>query len=185
MLERAATVDENNAVIAQRAGERAIAAGAARAEARSMQSAARVSGLKVGQAASGVDVNTGSAVDVRASTRALGRLDAETEMANAALENYGYRIKAADARESATMNRWRANVARVQAQITASGGGALDAAAGEARTAGYLNAAGSLMSSASSLPFGKWFGGDGGGISNVGGGGYTGSQAMDMFNSAA
>src|SRR5262249_30990864 len=73
MLDRSAEIESQNATIAERAGERAIATGAARAEARSMRTAGRVAAIETGQAASNIDVNTGSAVDVRAGTRSLGR----------------------------------------------------------------------------------------------------------------
>jgi hypothetical protein len=49
---------------------------------------------KATQAASGVDVNSGSAVDVRASTAELGRLDAETILNNADTKALGLRQQA-------------------------------------------------------------------------------------------
>jgi hypothetical protein len=179
-----ATMSENNAIIADRAAERAIAVGAAKAEARSVGTAARLGTIKAGQAASGVDVNTGSAVDVRAGTRAFGKLDAETDMANAALENYGFRVRATDARAQAGLQRHSAAMARYRGQVTAGGGAFLDNAASEARTSGWLNAAGTLAGNASQLPW-KWLGGGSGGdfVGTPGGAAQYGSAGYEGSSS--
>lgn len=155
MLEESnAKMEEQNAVMAEQASERAIAAGSAKAENVGLKTGARVGAIKTAQAAGGVDVNTGSAVDVQAGTRMMGRLDAETVMANAALESYGFRVKANDA-------RYRAEVSRFRGATGLQGASYLDKAGQDARVGGYLNALGSLASSASQLPTG-WLGGGGG-----------------------
>lgn len=58
-----------------------------------------------GIAASGVDVNSGSAVDVQADTRHLGELDALTIRTNAAREAWGYQVQGQDLRRRAEITR--------------------------------------------------------------------------------
>lgn len=174
--ERNAVIAENRAVLAERAGERAGAVGVAKAEAQSQAGAIRNARVKASQAASGVDVNTGSAVDVRAGGQAMNKLDVETDLSNAALERYGYKLAADESRDTATMDRYsaartrsQADVSRYRAAVTRAGGsfslaeGSNAAAAGQAgQTAGYLRAAGTLAANASQLPL-KWLSGLGSG----------------------
>lgn len=54
-------------------------------------------------AAQGIDVSTGSALDVQADTAALGELDALTIRNNAAREAFGYRVQAMDYRNQGAM----------------------------------------------------------------------------------
>src|SRR5277367_5015612 len=75
-----ATVARNNALIAQGNATRAIAAGQRQAQNQSLQNAAALGAIKTTQAANSVDVNSGSALDVQASQRAKGQLDAETAL---------------------------------------------------------------------------------------------------------
>lgn len=60
---------------------------------------------RAGIAASGVDVNSGSAVDVQADTRHLGELDALTIRTNAAREAWGYQVQGQDLRRRAEITR--------------------------------------------------------------------------------
>lgn len=61
-----------------------------------MKTAAALGGLKAGQAASGVDINSASAVNVRASESAKGMLDALMIQSNAAKQAYGFQTDSAD-----------------------------------------------------------------------------------------
>jgi hypothetical protein len=73
----------------------AIARGA-EAEGRSRSQTKQILGTqRAGYAGQGVDVGTGSAVDVAADTTALGELDAMTIRNNAKREAYGYQVQAA------------------------------------------------------------------------------------------
>lgn len=161
-----AQVARNNAIIAEQNAQRAEVVAAASAEAKSLEGAARLGAVKVGQAASGVDVNTGSALDVQVGQRMLNKLDTETVFSNELLKAYGYRTQAANATAEADLLRYRAAGAGKRAS--------------DAETAGYLKAAGTLLSSASSLPFGKmgdfFSGGTGGGATGdyLGYGGVAG-----------
>jgi hypothetical protein len=136
-----AAVARNNAVVANQMADAEIQAGTRAAEMKSLDTARRVAGVKAGQAASGIDVNTGSAVDVQVSERELGVLDADTALTNAQTRAYGYRSRAANELASASL---------------------YDKAGQDAQTGSYLSAGGTLLSRASSLPYKDIFGGSGG-----------------------
>lgn len=140
-------IAQRDAIIAEQNAEYATAVGSRRASDISMRNAARGARIKATQAANGIDVNTGSAVDVQVSDREMGILDAETAMANATAEAYGYKA-GADTR-------------RARSQIDYS-------TAGEYEKAGYLGAFGTLLSNVGRLP--GMFGGKGGGEVSGGGG---------------
>lgn len=86
-----AAVAANNAKIAAEQEKRALAAGEIETQAVGLKSAANIGATKAEQAASGIDVNTGSAVDVQASERMLGKQAAEQTMNNAQARAWGYR----------------------------------------------------------------------------------------------
>lgn len=131
-----AQVAANNAKIAGQNAEYAIASGQQKAFNTSLKNAARFGAIKASQAAGGVDVNSGSAVDVQKSERALGQLDAETVLNNAQLTAYGYRSQQTSFLAEEGLDRAKAEQAPIGADIGAGGG---------------------LLSSASSLGF-KWAG---------------------------
>ena len=132
-----AQIARNNAIVANQMADAEIKAGVREAEMKSLETGARMGKLKAAQAASGVDVNTGSTVDVQTSERMLGALDADTALTNAQTRAYGYRSRAAN---------------------LVAEGGLYDRAAGDARTGSYLSAAGTILSRASSLPYKDIFG---------------------------
>lgn len=130
----ASVVSRNNATIANQNADYAIESGLQKTDTASRKSAAIGGRIKATQAANGIDVNTGSAVDVQAGQRATGELDAETVLNNAELQAYGYRTKAVND--------------TAQAQLDT----AQDA---QARIGGDLGAAGSLLSTAGAVGT-KW-----------------------------
>lgn len=129
-----AQVARNNAEVERQNARQAIAAGQAQAAATSMKGAAQLGEIKASQAASGIDVNTGSAVDVQASERETNKLDSEVVLHNALLQNFGYRTQAVSDEAQAEMEDTKA----IEAPIGAG-----------------LGAAGSLLSNASSISS-KW-----------------------------
>lgn len=131
-----AQVAKNNQVIAEQSREYALEAGQAQAHTTALKGRAIGGKIKAMQAASGVDVNTGSPVDVQESQREQSQLDVETVLNNAQLSAYGYRVKGDNYASEATLK---------------------EKAADDAETAGYVKAAGGLLSSAGSLGF-KWQG---------------------------
>ena len=136
-----AKVAENNSIVAQQNADRAIEAGQQKAQTASLKNAATVARIGAGMAANGIDVNSGSAVDVQESQRKTGVLDAETVLSNAQLEAYGYRTQASNFDSEAALDTYRGSSA------AAAGGIAADAT-GTAADA-------SLLSSSSALAF-KW-----------------------------
>lgn len=129
-----AQVAANNAKIAQQNATSAIEAGQVKAQDQSLKEAEVGGEIKASQAASGIDVNSGSAVDVQAGQRAKGELDPEMMLHNAQLEAYGYRSQAVGYEAQSELDKTEA----AQAPIGAD-----------------LGAAGSLLSNASGLGF-KW-----------------------------
>lgn len=124
-----ARIAENNAEIARRNATFASHEGAANAERKSMETRANVGAIKSAQAASGVDVGGGSAVDVRSSAAELGQLSAITIRSNAARRAYGYQTDAASSTAQAELDRAQGK---------------------NAEKSGYIDAAGTLLSQTSS-----------------------------------
>jgi hypothetical protein len=117
-----AAVASNNAIIANQNADYAVAAGQAEAAMSSMKGAAQVGRIKTAQAASGVDVNTGSAVAVQAGQREVNKLDSETLLNNAELKAYGYRSQATGYTAQAGLESLEAEQAPLGADIGAAGG---------------------------------------------------------------
>lgn len=119
-----AQVQQNNAAIATQNATLAGREGAANAEREQMKTRANVGAIKAAQGANGIDVNSGSAVDVRSGAAEAGLLNAITVRSNAAREAYGYQTQAS----------------------SATGQAELDKAQGKnAAKAGYINAAGTFL----------------------------------------
>ena len=117
-----ATVARNNAVIANQNAAYATAAGQQQAEQQGLKGAAAVGRIKASQAANGVDVNTGSAVDVQKSQAEESQLDTETVLNNAELQAYGYRSQATNFTAQAGLEQTQAEEAPIGAGLAAGGG---------------------------------------------------------------
>lgn len=127
-----AQVARNNAIIAEQNATFATESGEQQATESGLKGAANIGHIKTAQAASGLDVNSGSPVSVRSGQSAANLLDTQTVMHNALLKAYGYQTQATG--------------------FTSQAG--LDTAASENDTIGAgFGAAGSLLSDASSLGF--------------------------------
>jgi hypothetical protein len=123
-----AAVANNNAIVAKQNATRAEQAGEAAAENESRKGAAELAKVKTAQAASGIDVNTGSAVDVQAGERETNQLNTETVFQNDLLKAYGYRVNAENFQSEAALDTAKADEA-VPASVLAAGGGLLSSAA--------------------------------------------------------
>lgn len=126
-----AQIAENNKQIAERRAEAARQAGAVQAEAAGRRARAQQGSVTAALAASGVDVNTGSAEDIRRSTAETGVFNQAAAEHNALLQAYGYQGSAMGFEAEAALDR---------------------AAASRAMPAALLGAGGTLFSSASQLP---------------------------------
>lgn len=117
-----AQVARNNAVIAEQNAEYATKAGNEQATVQGLRGAAALGKIKTQQAANNVDVNSGSAVNVRASEAESGKLDVLTVQNNAALKAYGYRTQATSDTAQAALLENEASSATTGADIGAAGG---------------------------------------------------------------
>lgn len=108
-----------NAQIANQNATMAGAAGEQQAALAEQKTRATVGAIKAGQAGSGVDVNTGSAVDVQSSAAALGETDAINIRANAARQAYGYQTQATGYTAQQQLDKATADNAGVAGDITA------------------------------------------------------------------
>lgn len=141
-----ATVASNNAIVEKQNAVYAEQAGNVAATTQGLKGAQVAGKIKAGQAASNIDVNTGSAKEVQSGQREISKLDTETVVNNADLTAYGYRTKATSDTAEAGLDELKAEQAPEGADLAAAGG---------------------LLSSASALS-GKWNSGGGGS------GGYSG-----------
>lgn len=89
-----AQVARNNAKTATADADYEHIVGQDQAAISSMKGAEKSGALKAAQGANGVDVNSGSAVDVQAGEREADTLDAETILSNHELSAYGYTTQA-------------------------------------------------------------------------------------------
>ena len=121
------TIDTQNAAWAQSAGD-------TQAEEAGLKGGQQIASTKVSQAAGGADVNSGTNQQVRTDQGAATQFDQNVIRWNAAKTVYGYNAKA-------TMDQADAN---------------LDiASADNAKTAGYIDAIGSIIGATSSIAS-KW-----------------------------
>lgn len=138
----ASQVAANNAKTAAQNAAWTIESGDIASGNESRKTAALIGHQKAAQGANNIDVNSGSAVDVRSSTAALGMLDALTIRSDAARRAYGYQVQQQNFETEAAAKR---------------------ASAKYAKTAGWLGAGGSLLSTASTVgkDFSAWQQGSG------------------------
>lgn len=129
-----AAVAANNAIIEKQNATYAEQAGSVAGTTQGLKGAQVAGKIKAGQAAGGVDVNTGSNKAVQAGQREVANLDTATTVNNSELQAYGYRTKAVSDTAESQLDTFTANQAPIGADI---------------------GAAGSLLSSASSLSS-KW-----------------------------
>ena len=87
-----AQVARNNATIANQNVAWTAESGESKVAAQGMKTAANVGATKAAQGASNIDVNSGSASNVRVAEGKLGALDALTIRSNNSREAYGYEV---------------------------------------------------------------------------------------------
>ena len=86
-----------------------------------MQTSQAAGTIKAAQGASGIDVNTGSASNVRTSVAKLGALDALTIRSNTAREAYGYEVAATSDQAESGLLRQEGSQAQTAGDINALG----------------------------------------------------------------
>lgn len=115
-----ATVQQNNATISKQNATYAGQEGEQNVATEQQKTRQQVSAMLANQAASGVDVNSGSAVDVRASQEEVGMLDASNIRANAARAAYGYQTQAYNFEQQAVLDKEQGKQAKKAAYIGAA-----------------------------------------------------------------
>lgn len=131
-----AAVARNNKIIAERNAEAAIGAGASQGLSNDLKTGQRLGDTLAVQSASGIDVGSGTASDVRQSVADLGRLDTLTIINNAQRSAAGYKAQASNFESDARLYRMTGD---------------------NAETAGQYGIASSLIGGASSFSD-KWMG---------------------------
>jgi hypothetical protein len=117
-----AAIANRNAIVAGQEQASAIQVGEEKSGLASLRGASALGRVKTEIAASGVDVNRGSAVDVRASERMANILNAQSTMWNAARSGWGYGQHAIGEEAQAQADK----AAGQQAEIQGFFGGAAD-----------------------------------------------------------
>lgn len=136
-----AQVARNNEIVAQQNEQYAIQAGIQKAAMESMKGRAVLGKIKASQAASGINTDEGSALDVQQGAREANVLDTATVLHNAQLEAYGYRSQAANFQS--------------QAKLKEMEGGAAASAGNVGALSTLLSGAGSLGSKWAAIPSGS------------------------------
>lgn len=131
-----AKVAQNNAIIAERNSAAAIEAGGSQAQINDLKTKNLVGSQKVTQASSGLDVGSGTAVDVRQSAEDIGHLDTLTILNNAMKKSQGFKMQASGFTAESQLDRMSAD---------------------NAETAGKIGVASSLLGGATSFSD-KWIG---------------------------
>jgi hypothetical protein len=103
-----AQVAENNRTIADQNARYARQAGAGNAQAQDFQTRAQLGTATAAQGAAGVDVGSGSPVEVRSSIQQLGRLKTLQEIQQAETQAYGYQTQATSFGAQAGLSRAQA-----------------------------------------------------------------------------
>lgn len=116
-----AEVARNNQIIAQQRADYARQAGQAQATAQGIKERSRQGALRAALAASGLDVNTGSAGDLQEGEAGTGALNQMTAEHNALLSAYGYEGQATGFGAEAGLQESRASSAIPGALFSAAG----------------------------------------------------------------
>ncbi len=159
-----ASVARQNAQIEQQNAQRAAQATSQQTETAGLKARQQDAGVKAAAAANGVDVGSGSAVDVQKSQHELGSLDVSNTAERGALQTYGYETQA-------TSDQAQANLDQSQVVPDLLGGA--------------LKAGGSVLSGAPNLPSTFSWMGDSGAAANsyaASAGGIA--EPTDMFGPA-
>jgi hypothetical protein len=145
-----AAIAKQNAKFAQADADRATARGQAGAFRQDLQTRQVLGEQIAQQGASGFDVSSGSTAAVRDSTLMVGRMDSAQIVENASVDRFNAMIRKYNARASAKNAQAESGLYSMAAQTA-------DSNAQAASLAAYINTAGSLLGSASSIST-KWTG---------------------------
>lgn len=117
-----AAVARNNQIIANQNATLETQKGEVTAENNDLKTRAMVGSQKAAQAANGVDVDSGSPLDVRSSSEQLGRLDALTIINNSQAKAYNYKAQGVNFQAEAQLDDMKASNYMTSSIIGAVGG---------------------------------------------------------------
>lgn len=115
-----AAVDLNNQKLSSYYADTAAAKGSVDLQQQQQKSKQQLDLIRASQAASGVDVASGSSEDVRNSQEILNNLDALTIMSNTAQQYYGYQVQGTNAANQAGLDEMRASQSGPEAALGAT-----------------------------------------------------------------
>jgi hypothetical protein len=116
-----AQVAANNATLAKQQGKLDIQSGEIAAVDQGLKTKAKIGTEKASQGASGIDVNSGSAADVRAGTAMVGTVDVSTIRSNAVKKAYSDEVQANSDTAQGQLDTMGASAAETGADIGAAG----------------------------------------------------------------
>lgn len=125
--ELAGTIEDRNAVIADTAAADSISRGRSQEAISRLRGGEKIAQQTAGYAASGVDVTSGSAVDVESSTALVNELNAQIIRSNAAREAWGFQTQAGNFRLRAQLARQTGQAQGDEAILAGITGGATNA----------------------------------------------------------
>ena len=114
-------VARNNQITANNNAQMAAQAGEIKAFNKEQQTRATVGAIKAAEAGSGIDVNTGTAVDVQAGAAETGMTDALTIRSDAMKTAYGYETQAVGFANQAQLDEMQAENAPITGAFNAGG----------------------------------------------------------------
>jgi len=146
MYDYQAGIAQMNAAVDRQNAQYAMYSGEVKAQQSGMKSRFQIGQARADQGASGLDVNSGSATQVREGMFKVAQQDQSIIRSNAAKIAYGYEVDAAAKDAEATLDQYAAKTSR---------------------TAGMISAVGSLLGTAGSVAS-KWQAGESAGVWDTG-----------------
>ncbi len=116
-----AQVANNNATIAKQNADYATEAGNSKAQIQDLQTRALIASETAAQGSSGLDVNSGSAVDVRRGSAAMGTLSELNIRNDAAREAYGFQQQGVNYTAEGQLDQYKGANAMRAGEISAIG----------------------------------------------------------------
>lgn len=104
-----AAVARNNQLVAERNAQYALEAGRSAESNQRQKTAQMIGAQRAAMAANGIDIGSGSALNLQSDTGAIGELDALTIRNNAARQAYNYEAQAADFSANSSLMRMKAS----------------------------------------------------------------------------
>lgn len=102
-----AQVEANNAKIASYQRSAALQQGEEEAQRSMMEQSQTLARQRAALASNGVDLNSGSAIDLQATTKFLGQQDVNAIQDNAARKAWGYQVDSSNYQAESNLSKWK------------------------------------------------------------------------------